>query len=160
MISSGIKNWNWKLRTCLGFQPFGSRSVVVSITIFYHGSLRACLPRNISRNREIKSRAWAILCKMWKKTLVDLQKRFPIYHGCCKFYYRGLAIPLVHEEEEVTLVELEREIFGPLRTDSTSLKWFSTNFLIKNSSSRNSCSLFNSSKLFNTSFSICQFFVK
>ena len=29
----------------------------------------------------------------------------------------------------------------PLRTDSTSLKWFSTNFLIENSSSRNSCSL-------------------
>ena len=32
----------------------------------------------------------------------------------------------------------------PLRTDSTSLKWFSTNFLVVNSSSRNSCSLLNS----------------
>ena len=32
----------------------------------------------------------------------------------------------------------------PLRTESTSLKWFSTDFLIVNSSSRNSCSLLNS----------------
>ena len=54
----------------------------------------------------------------------------------------------------------------PLRTDSTSLKWFSTNFLIENSS-RNSCSLqffqlLNTSNTSTTkcSFSICQFFVK
>ena len=33
----------------------------------------------------------------------------------------------------------------PQRTDSTSLNWFSTNFLTDNSSSPNSCSLFNSS---------------
>ena len=51
---------------------------------------------------------------MSKKTLVDLQKRFPIYHAYpiywAAIFSRGLAIFLVHEEEEITLVDLEREI--------------------------------------------------
>ena len=37
------------------FGIFGSRSVVVSITIFYHKFLHAYLHRNISRDREINS---------------------------------------------------------------------------------------------------------
>ena len=48
----------------------------------------------------------------------------------------------------------------PLRTDSTSLKWFSTNFLTENSSSRKSWSLFKSSNfwiLSNTSITKCSF---
>ena len=51
---------------------------------------------------------------MSKKTLVNLQKRFLIYHAYPKNvaanFSRGSAILLVHEEEEITLAELEREI--------------------------------------------------
>ena len=55
----------------------GSRSVVVSITIFHYESLRTCLHRNISCNSENNPRDWAFLTKLSKKTLVDLHKTFP-----------------------------------------------------------------------------------
>ena len=60
--------------------------------------------------------------KVTKKTLVDLQKRFLIHPGypiysAAKFS-GGSAILLVHEEEEITLVDWER----PLRTESTFFK--------------------------------------
>ena len=52
-----------------------------------------------------------------------IYKTFPDIPCVLQNFSRGLAILLVHEEEEITLVELEREIMNcPLRTDSTSLK--------------------------------------
>ena len=41
--------------TVWDFLPFGSRSVVVLITIFYHGFPRAYLHKDISRKRKINS---------------------------------------------------------------------------------------------------------
>ena len=44
---------------------------------------------------------------------MDLQKRFPINHAypiyVAAIFSRALAILLVHEGDEITLVELERE---------------------------------------------------
>ena len=64
-----------------------------------------------------------------KKTLLDLQNRFPIYHACpkCLAAYRcgsafpqnGLAFRQDHEKVGVTLVDWERGDC-PLRTDSAS----------------------------------------
>ena len=136
MVSLGIKEKNGKLRKCLARDWLWSRTPL-SITGF---TVLACTVR-ISRNREINSSGWVFLNKLSNKTLVDLRKRFP-HVPCVSMYLaanfsRGLAILLGHEEETWNMC--------PLRTDSTSLKGFSTNFLIENSSSRNSCSLFISS---------------
>ena len=59
-------------------------------------------------------------CKVLKKTLVDLQKRFPIYNACltCLAAYRcgwafpqnGLAFRTDLEKVEVTPVDWERGI--------------------------------------------------
>ena len=46
-----------------------------------------------------------------KKTPVDLQKRFPIYHAYSKYltaYHCGLAITQNHDEVEITPVDWER----------------------------------------------------
>ena len=46
-----------------------------------------------------------------KKTSVDLQKRFPIYHACPKClaaYLCDLAIPQDHDKVEITPVDWER----------------------------------------------------
>ena len=47
------------------------------------------------------------------KTLVDLQKRFPIYQAYSKYlaaYHCGLAITQHHDKVEITLVDWERGI--------------------------------------------------
>ena len=52
-----------------------------------------------------------LLDKVTKKTLVDLQKRFPIYPANSKYLAGdccGLAVLLDHDQVEVTLVDWER----------------------------------------------------
>ena len=78
-----------------------------------------------------------------------MQERFQIYHAYPIYvaanFSRGIAILLVHEESGNNAGWLGTWNICPLRTDSTSWTWFLTNFLVENSSSRNSWSLFNSS---------------
>ena len=67
--------------------------------------------------------------KVLKKTLLDLQNRFPIYHVCPKclaalicgsaFLLNGLAFHQELDEVGKTLVDWQRGNC-PLRTDSTS----------------------------------------
>ena len=84
MVSSGIKKFrteNWE--TVWDLSHFGSRSVVVLITIFYYGSHRTCLHRNISRNSERQSfqgiEHSLLSCR--RRRLWICTKRFPIYHA-------------------------------------------------------------------------------
>ena len=80
-------------------------------------------------------------------------------------FSRGLAILLVHEEEEITLVDCEREIIAHCVQIRHLLK-NSTILLLENSSSRipdlsSILPTFDSNtSITKYSFSICQFFVK
>ena len=120
---------------------------MVSITTFCYGFPRSCLRRNISRNREIYSRDWAFLNKLSKRSHVDHPKTFPDIpcvsqiFGC---WWLPLSNPPGSRGRGNNAGWLGTWSNCPLRTDSTSLKWFSTNFLIENSWLRKSCSLFNS----------------
>ena len=96
-----------------------------------------------------KSLEMSIHEKVVEEDACAFARTFPIYHAYAVYlaadFSRGIAILLVHEESGDNAGWLGTWNICPLRTDSTSLKWFSTNFLIENSSSRNSWSLFNSS---------------
>ena len=95
----------WSHQAVWDFSHFGSRLVVVSITTFCYGFTRTCLHRNISRNREIhwiehswtscrRRRLW--ICKNVSRYTMRIPKKL-----AAKFSL-GLAILLVHEEEEIT----------------------------------------------------------
>ena len=65
--------------------------------------------------------------KVLKKTPLDLQKRFPIYHACPKAYLCGSAFAENGLAFRQDLEKVERRLLTvtwdcPMRTDSASLK--------------------------------------
>ena len=142
-----IDTENWE--TVLDFSHFGSRSVVVSIIIlsFTGLSVLACsgiFPvikksiQGIGHSSESCRRRRLWICKHFSWYTM----RIHIF-GCKSESL--LSNPPGSRGRRNNAGCLGTWNNYPQRTDSTSLNWFSTNFLTENSSSRNSCSLFNSS---------------
>ena len=95
----------WSHQAVWDFSHFGSRLVVVSITTFCYGFTRTCLHRNISRNREIPwiEHSWTS-CRRRRLWIYKNVSRYTmrIPKKLAAKFSRGLAILLVHEEEEIT----------------------------------------------------------
>ena len=157
MVSSGIKKLElkfeklfWTQDRLLSRSPFSMTglSVLACTGIFpiIEKSIQGIEHSLVSCRRR---RLW--ICK----------KRFPIYHAYPIYlaadFSRGLAILLVHEEEEITLVELEREIIVHCVQIRHFQKDFRPTFLSKILRVEIPTS---NTRITKCSFSICQFFVK